>query len=73
MCASGLLDTVLGMYAMQTRCIPGIANLNTVANDCAKLNVSRTKRDWGDGKDHILILNRGFASMNTCVVLRACT
>lgn len=72
LCASGVLDTALGLYAMQDRCIPGIANLNTLAKDCSGLNVSRTTRNWAPGKEHMLIVNRGFAGMNACVVLRAC-
>lgn len=72
LCASGVLDTVLGLNAMQARCIPGIANLNEVAQDCSNLNLSRVTRDWTAGKDHTLIINRGFGGMNACVVLRAC-
>lgn len=72
LCASGILDTVLGLHAMQNRCIPGIANLNTVAQDCTSLNLSRETREWQANKDHMLVINRGFAGMNACVVLRAC-
>ncbi|MCR9192025.1 MAG: 3-oxoacyl-ACP synthase [Gammaproteobacteria bacterium] len=72
LCASGLLDTVLGSYAMQANCVPGISNLQSVSTDCATLNVHQEARAWSQDKDHLLIINRGFAGMNACVVLRAC-
>lgn len=72
LCASGVLDTVLGLYASKERCIPGIANLTQVATECTPLNVSRETRAWAEQKNHFLVVNRGFAGMNACVVLRAC-
>lgn len=72
LCASGLLDTVLGLYACKERRIPGIANLSQVAAECAPLNLSRETRAWADKKHHFLVVNRGFAGMNACVVLRGC-
>ncbi len=72
LCASGVLDTVLGLHAMQQRCVPGIANLNAVAPECAALNVSRDTRAWSQHADHMLVINRGFGGMNACAVLRAC-
>lgn len=73
LCASGIVDTVLGLHAMQHRCVPGIANLSAVAHECAALNVSRETRPWSADKDHLLVVNRGFGGMNACVVLRACS
>ncbi|PJD92714.1 MAG: 3-oxoacyl-ACP synthase [Legionella sp.] len=72
LCASGILDTVLGTYAMQHQCVPGIANLNSVAAECSALNVSRNTRDWTPDKEHMLVVNRGFGGMNACMVFRAC-
>ncbi len=72
LCASGVLDTVLGLYALQAQCVPGIANLTDVAQECVALNVSQQSRAWSAQKEHLLIVNRGFAGMNACVVLRAC-
>lgn len=71
LCASGILDTVLGLHACRQRCVPGIANLTAVAKECHALNVSRDTRPWSQNKDHMLVVNRGFAGMNACVVLRA--
>ena len=70
LCASGLLDVVLGLQAMQARCIPGIANLTAVADECAGLNLSASHRSWEPNAQHMMILNRGFGSMNAAVVLR---
>lgn len=72
LCASGVLDTVLGIHAMQQRCVPGIANLNEVDPACAQLNLSRDTRVWSENADHMLVINRGFGGMNACAVLRAC-
>lgn len=72
LCASGVLDTVLTSYALRNRCVPGIANLEELALGCASLNVSRSCRTFDTEKAHALIINRGFASMNTCLVIKAC-
>lgn len=72
LCASGVLDTVLGVFAMQEHCIPGIANLQRVADDCAGLNLSQVSREWANDRQHMMVINRGFAGMNAGVVLRAC-
>lgn len=72
LCASGVLDTVMATYALRNRCIPGIANLDELAPECAHLSVSHSSRVLDDDKSHALIINRGFASMNTCLVIKAC-
>lgn len=72
LCASGILDTVLAVYSLRNKCIPGIANLTELASDCSAINASRETRPLQDHKQHALIINRGFASMNTCLVIKAC-
>ena len=72
LCASGIVDVVMGLYAGQQRCVPGIANLTDIAEECAALEVSQETRPWVHHNTHMLIVNRGFAGMNACVVLRAC-
>ena len=72
LCASGILDTVLGVQAMQERCIPGVANLQRLAAACGALNMTAAHREWHPDAQHMLVINRGFASMNACVVLRGC-
>lgn len=69
--ASGLLDTVLTVNAIQENCIPGIANLAEPALHCAELNLSADSREFASNRS-ALIINRGFASMNACVVIKAC-
>lgn len=70
LCASGLMDTVLSCMALQTKTIPGIANLNQPAQSCQHLNVSASNRPLQ--KPAALIINRGFASMNAALVIKAC-
>lgn len=71
-CASGVLDAVLTTYAMGTKCIPGIANLDNVAVACQGLNISRDKRQLVDSKSNAVLISRGYASMNACLVIKSC-
>jgi 3-oxoacyl-[acyl-carrier-protein] synthase-1 len=71
-CASGILDVVLGAYALRTQCIPGIANLDKRASTCESLNICREARSRAADKQYALIINRGFASINACLVIKAC-
>lgn len=71
-CASGMMDVVLATQALGERCVPGIAPLQTLAPGCAGLSVSADHRSMDPNKHHIMVLNRGFASMNASVVLKAC-
>ena len=71
-CASGLVDAVLGTYALRDRVIPGIANLEQLSPDCAALNASAETRSMVEFADHVLLINRGYASMNACLLLRSC-
>jgi 3-oxoacyl-[acyl-carrier-protein] synthase-1 len=70
-CASGLIDVVMSTYALESQCVPGIANLEQVAPSCEGLTVSSMHQPL-NGPSHALILNRGFASMNTCLVIKSC-
>ena len=72
LCASGILDTVLMARSLQQGCIPGVANFNSIASDCEKLNVSHETRPLDADKAYGLMINRGFASMNACLVLKRC-
>lgn len=69
--ASGILDAVIASYALRNNCIPGIANFNSAASACADLNISAQHRPLEPGKSAVII-NRGFASMNACLVIKAC-
>ncbi|MFI4962574.1 MAG: beta-ketoacyl-[acyl-carrier-protein] synthase family protein [Legionellales bacterium] len=70
LCASGILDAVLTTYALEAQCAPGIATLNKVAPNCEGLSLSASHQPVG--KKTALMINRGFASMNSCLVLKAC-
>lgn len=70
-CASGLVDAVMTTYALKNHCVPGIANFNEAANACEGLNLSASHRELRSGTAALMI-NRGFASMNACLVLKAC-
>lgn len=69
-CASGVLDSVLTTYALQNQCIPGIANLDTLAVDCQVLNAKKESRVLQ--KPLALMISRGYASINACVVIKGC-
>ncbi|MDP1602127.1 MAG: beta-ketoacyl synthase N-terminal-like domain-containing protein [Legionella sp.] len=71
LCASGVLDTVLTTYALRNQCIPGIATLDEMAANCAGLNVAAQHRSLEKSQCAVMI-NRGFASMNACLVIKSC-
>lgn len=71
LCASGVLDAVLTTYALEHQCAPGIANLEQLAPSCQGLSLSRTHQSVKKNS-HALVINRGFASMNACLVMKAC-
>lgn len=74
LCASGVLDAVLMSYAMKKRCIPGIAPLKELAPECQTLNVQAETRELPsrNNPNHALMISRGFASMNACLVMASC-
>lgn len=69
-CASGILDVVLATYALQEGKVPGIANFKTAARECEGLNLSTETRHF-DKQKSVMLINRGFASINTCLVIKA--
>lgn len=69
-CASGLMDVVMATYALKTRCAPGIANLDRKADESVGLALSAEHQDIHS--NCALVINRGFASMNSCVVIKDC-
>ncbi|CEG58140.1 beta-ketoacyl-[acyl-carrier-protein] synthase family protein [Legionella fallonii] len=71
LCASGILDAVMTTYALETNCAPGIANLQQIAASCEHLSLSRDHQKI-NGSSSALMINRGFASMNACLVIKAC-
>ena len=69
--ASGLLDTVLACQSLTKQQLPGVIEGNLDTEAYAHLRVSKNAQSL-DKRAHALIINRGFASMNSCVVVRAC-
>jgi 3-oxoacyl-[acyl-carrier-protein] synthase-1 len=70
-CASGVIDAVLTSYALNANYSPGIANLEQVASTCGGLSVSSDHQEL-KGKRYAMMINRGFASMNACLVIKSC-
>ena len=71
-CASGILDAVLTTYAMRAKCIPGIATLDNLATDCLGLNATREQRELTGNTSNAVLISRGYASMNACLVIKSC-
>lgn len=71
LCASGLVDSVMAIKAIQAGLIPAIPKLKQKAEASQNLNVTADHRAWDQG-DYALIINRGFASMDACLVLKRC-
>ncbi|MGL5743309.1 MAG: beta-ketoacyl-[acyl-carrier-protein] synthase family protein [Legionella sp.] len=69
-CASGLIDAVMTTYSLSAKCVPGIANLHHVASSCEGLAVSAEHHSLK--APYALTITRGFASMNACLVIKAC-
>ena len=71
LCSSALIDTVLTLDCLRHRQIPGIATLHQKAPTCDALNVTSETRTMSKGQ-HVLLINRGFASMNASLLLSSC-
>ncbi|BCA94039.1 3-oxoacyl-ACP synthase [Legionella antarctica] len=71
LCASGVLDAVMTTYALETQCAPGIANLQQIASACEPLSVSANHQKV-NANSAALMINRGFSSMNACLVIKSC-
>lgn len=71
-CASGVVDAVLATYALRHQSIPGIPGLEPLAPDCKMLNAAQESQALSADKPYALILNRGYASMNACLMIKSC-
>ena len=67
--ASGALDVVLALTALEQGVVPGIATLECLDPQLAPLPVSREPQR--PRSDIALVLNRGFGGMNVALVVRA--
>ncbi len=71
LCASGLLDVTLAIRSLQEKQIPSIIHCEQPAASCAQLDLVTAARSLQGQLPTAMILNRGFASMNAAVVIRA--
>lgn len=71
LCASGVLDAVLASYVLRSSCLPGIANLTQLADSCKTLNATAQTQSLQSDKPYALLINRGFGSMNACLLMKA--
>lgn len=71
LCASGVLDAVMTTYSLAESCAPGIANLQQMAPNCEHLSLSASHQQLHTPSS-ALVINRGFASMNACLVIKTC-
>lgn len=69
-CASGILDTVLAVMALQAKSVPGVASLEQLAPQCQSLSLEKRARTLAGDEATALIINRGFASMNACLLIK---
>lgn len=72
LCASGILDTCLAVQSLNKRTLPGIANLESKSSQCQNLNISKEQQKINSDDKHALIINRGFAGMNACIIVKNC-
>jgi len=67
--ASGLLDSVLALAALQAQCIPQLLYGQTVARGCEHLDLVAQHRYQSLAQ--VMVVNRGFASMDAVAVFKA--
>lgn len=70
-CASGILDTALSVMSLNEKCLPGIANLENISSNCEAISIAKHHR-YADKSSHAMIINRGFAGINACIIIKAC-
>lgn len=70
--AAGAIDSLLAIYALRHQCIPGIAPLASLAPECEHLNAEAATRSFTQQAQHALVINRGFGSINACLLIKAC-
>lgn len=65
--AAGVIETILTLLSLKEEIVPGIASMSQKAKDCEAMNASQTHR--AVKKPIGLIINRGFASINSCLTV----
>ncbi len=67
--ASGVVETLVALWALRERSVPGIATLLELDPDCADIQIA--SRTQVPRSDIALVLSRGFAGTNVALLLRA--
>jgi 3-oxoacyl-[acyl-carrier-protein] synthase-1 len=67
--ASGAIESILTLLCLRERRVPGIATLCSLAPECAGLSATASEQQPRSGL--ALVMTRGFAGLNGCLVLSA--
>jgi 3-oxoacyl-[acyl-carrier-protein] synthase-1 len=67
--ASGVIESILTLLSLRERRVPGIATLENLAPECA--NIRAGAADQEPGSSLGLVMTRGFAGLNSCILLSA--
>ncbi len=68
--ASGLLDVALTVKSLEQGFVPGIANFQTLCEDCSSISVSADTQPLNGPV--AMTICRGFGGLNTAILLKAC-
>lgn len=68
--ASGLLDSILTVKALQQKSVPGLPYLEKPALHCESLSISNDCQTLQS--QAAMVISRGFAAMNACLILKNC-
>lgn len=66
--ASGVIETIMCLYALREQLVPGIATLEQQGHDCQGIAVSAHAMPINATVG--LVLARGFASLNACIAVK---
>lgn len=69
--AAGVIETIMGLCAVNDKRVPGIATLKQKAHDCAMINVNAEAVE--PLSSIALVVARGFAGTNTCLLIKGST
>lgn len=67
--ASGVIESILTLLSLREKRVPGVANLEELSADCMGINVSSEEQRPTSGLG--VVVTRGFAGLNSCIVLSA--
>lgn len=71
-CASGVLDVSLSTMCLNEKCIPGIATLESKSTKCKNISIQNQHRNINHDGSHAMIISRGFAGINACLIIKSC-